>query len=178
MTADPKCSICGETSRSLDGGKGSVCDDCREAQAGRDGARRAAREGRGRPRGTSGWLIGVALLVGLASILLEAWPPEGTSHTTRVLLALGLAGAVGAGLMFRSRAAGLREKRSRPARAAARYEQTLAPTNTRCGFCHAGFASAEPALRCKGCGSLVHEECGSDLIETPGPLCPIYGCQG
>lgn len=176
MSSGLECPFCGEKSPSSGEGKGEVCDKCLAERA---SGRRAAREKRGSGSGrSSGSLIGVALLVGLATILLEAFPPEGTSHTTRVLLALGLAGVVGAGLMLRTRSAQLREKRERPALAASRYEQTPAPTNTRCGFCHAGFSSGEPALRCKGCGSLVHEECADDLIQTPGPLCPTYACQG
>jgi hypothetical protein len=178
VSPNRECAHC-STSLATDA-VGEACEACLKLQPAREVARRSAREGRGAPQGPplGGSLIGVACLVGLATILLEALPVGEVSRTTRVLLAFGLAGVVGAGLMLRTRAALLRAKRERPALAALRYEHAPAPTDTRCGFCHAGFTPGEEAWRCKGCGSLVHGECGADLVETPGPLCPTYACEG
>ena len=63
-------------------------------------------------------------------------------------------------------------------RTSRRYAATIAPAGTRCAFCRCDFFAQEVASQCIGCRSLVHAECASDLLATPGPACPTYGCEG
>ena len=59
-----------------------------------------------------------------------------------------------------------------------RYELQDAPEGTRCGFCRCDFFPQEVACVCLGCASLVHAECATELVRSPGPQCPTYGCAG